>query len=186
MKNIAIGLVIGIIASLIFKQCGPGSNNNDIIKSDTVIVKTVEYDTIYKIDTVVEYKDVIVKIPVETEAPIHEPGVVDDSLRTYVDTVHYDNLSVSYDLAVSGQMESLRLGYIDTRPEIIKRITETKTITNTVSPKGVYIGVGLGSNFKDFHSPSIQLSYLKRKQILSIGYDPFNTYGSITYSFKLF
>lgn len=67
-------------------------------------------------------------------------------------------------------------------PVVNNTITETKTETIVVKPKGVYLGAGINSMLQ----PSAKVSYLDNKYLFQYSFQPLDRVHSIGVSKKLF
>jgi hypothetical protein len=67
-------------------------------------------------------------------------------------------------------------------PVVTNTITETKTETIVVKPKGIYLGAGVNSLLK----PSASVSYLDNKYLFQYQYQPMEKIHQIAVSKKLF
>ncbi len=67
-------------------------------------------------------------------------------------------------------------------PVVTNTITETKTETVVVKPKGIYLGAGINSMLQ----PSAKVSYLDNKYLFEYGYQPLQKIHTLSVSKKLF
>ena len=67
-------------------------------------------------------------------------------------------------------------------PVVTNTITETKTETVVVKPKGIYLGAGINSMLQ----PSGKVSYLDNKYLFEYGYQPLQKIHTLSVSKKLF
>lgn len=177
LKFITILVLVGIIIILSMRGC----NKTDIIiKTDTVQVTTIRYDTIPIHDTV--YVTQTIRIPTPEILVVK-----DDTIYNYVDTVNYENLGITYNLRTRGVVERFDLGFFDLRPQIIKTIDNTVTITTKITKyrRGLYIGGYIGGNETSF-DVGPQISYLNRKWLYGINYGISAKSFSISIQHKLF
>lgn len=137
------------------------------ILTKTITVKEpyalTKIDTVYKVDKIAYYKDTVV---------IEE------------------GLTLNYRAKVLGRLDSISLGYVDTRPikTVIKTETVTETVTVKVPPRGLYVGLTSDVNL----STSANVTYLGGKNMMGVGVKLNDVpYGnpskySVTYSRRLF
>jgi hypothetical protein len=87
---------------------------------------------------------------------------------------------------VSGEVlgEVLKMTAVNdyTLPVVTNTITETKTETKVIKPKGIYLGAGVSSLLE----PSAKVSYLDNKYLFEYSFQPFDRVHSIGVSKKLF
>lgn len=87
---------------------------------------------------------------------------------------------------VSGEVlgEVLKMTAINdyTIPVVTNTITETKTETIVVKPKGIYLGAGINSVL----DPSVKVGYLDNKYLFQYGYQPLEKIHTLSVSKKLF
>jgi len=125
------------------------------IEYKTVTVTETVTDTVTKYIPKIEYREKIVKVPtpyiVDATPPPMEIDTL-DKIRGYKGSVNFGdtNMVIHYDARVRGLLIGLRLGYEDNRPETIKYITKTVTVTETINrtPRGVYVGVMAGVPYR--------------------------------------
>ena len=67
-------------------------------------------------------------------------------------------------------------------PVVTNTITETKTETVVVKPKGIYLGAEINSMLQ----PSAKVSYLDNKYLFEYGYQPLQKIHTLSVSKKLF
>jgi len=178
LKFITILVLVGALIVLSMRGC---NNVPDVItKTDTVRVTTIRYDTIPIHDTV--YITKTIRIPIPTEVVVE-----DDTLNNYVDTVAYDNLKIFYSLHTTGHLKKFDLGYLDTRPQIIKTIDNSITITNEITKyrNGLYVGGFVGGSETSF-DVGPQVSWLNRKWLYGVNYGISSKSFSISVQHKLF
>jgi len=178
LKFLTILILVGAIIILSMRGC---NNVPDVItKTDTVRVTTIRYDTIPIHDTV--YVTKTVRIPVPTEVIIEE-----DTVNNYTDTLDYPNLKIYYSLNTTGHLKKFDLGYLDTRPQIIKTIDNSVTITNEITKfrNGLYVGGFVGGNATSF-DVGPQINYLNRKWLYGLNYGISAKSFSISIQHKLF
>lgn len=162
LKDIALIALVVVVAFFSFR--GPKViKGEEIVKTDTVYVETVKYDTIWKEPKVVTR---VIHIPVPQDVVINE-----DTLSHYSDSLTYEGLVIHYNMFVKGELKKFDLSYIDTRPEIIKTVTQSTTVTNeTVKYRnGVYIGMEIGGSANTF-SFGPKVSYLRNQWIYGYRY----------------
>ena len=163
LKDIALIILVAAVAFFSFRD-PKVIKGAEIVRTDTLYVETVRYDTIPK-DTFI-YVTRTVVIPAAQDVVINN-----DTLSQYSDSLNYEGLVIHYNMFVKGELVKFDLGYIDTRPDVIKTVTQNTTITNeTVKYRnGVYIGLEIGGNTDTFNfSPKV--SYLRNQWIYGYRY----------------
>jgi preprotein translocase subunit SecA len=150
-NNIFIYLiVIGFILAMLIPHCSNmrriGANDSDTTSFRTTIIKT---DTIVK-EVILKGKNTT-KTLVKTEY-IHDTTYIStlcDSVRTYVDTTQYPQLTIYSEVSVRGELLNVNLSGKAQSIEIIKEITHTDTVMITVPNnkgkiKSFFKGFGAG------------------------------------------
>jgi hypothetical protein len=104
-----------------------------ILKGDAITT----IDTIYvKSSPKIKIKEVVVKIPYKTTKI---DTVYVTSRNYYKDTIEVEkDFKITYSASTTGTLDSLTLGYVDSRAKIIVREATTTTIVK--ESKGLYIG----------------------------------------------
>jgi hypothetical protein len=157
-----------------------------------VIYPRPEIETVYKTETKVE-TDTIYSHVVDT---IYIP-------KTRIKTkVIRDTILINYEPKIRAFQTSFPSAYGSTKvsgevlgevlkmtstndfkiPVVTNTITETKTETKVIKPKGIYVGAGVNSLLQ----PSAKVSYLDNKYLFEYGYQPMTKVHSLGISKKLF
>jgi hypothetical protein len=150
-NNIFIYLiVIGFVLAMLIPHCSNmrrlGAND-----SDTTSFRTTEI----RIDTIVQEVFLPVKTTTKTIVKteyIHDTTYIStlcDSVRTYVDTTEYPNLTIYSEVSVRGELLNVNLSGKAESIEIIKEITHTDTVVISVPNnkgklKSFFKGFGVG------------------------------------------
>jgi hypothetical protein len=149
-NNIFIYLiVIGFIIALLIPHCSNMrrlGNDSDTTSFRTTIIKT---DTIIK-EVILKGKNTT-KTLTKTEY-IHDTTYIStlcDSVRTYIDTTEYPQLSIYSEVSVRGELLNVNLSGKAQSIEIIKEITHTDTVVISVPNnkgkiKSFFKGFGVG------------------------------------------
>jgi preprotein translocase subunit SecA len=154
-NNIFIYLIVtGFILAMLIPHCSNvrriGAND-----SDTTSFRTTET----RIDTIIQEVFLPVKTTTKTLVRteyIHDTTYIStlcDSVRTYVDTTEYPNLTIYSEVSVRGELLNVNLSGKAESIEIIKEITHTDTVVISVPNnkgkiksffKGFTTGFGVG------------------------------------------
>ena len=157
--------------------------------------RATEYQVVYDTASVTVERDSLVLRYRDSVRLVDQPNLINETIydtvthvvykRTYSDTVSLDvGLSVLYLAHVTGSLDNISLGYIDSRPEKIRIIETTNTITETrtIDPNGFY----LGANLHTLSGVGINGNYLHKRHLGSVSYYPADRSFQIGYAFKLF
>jgi len=149
-NNIFIYLiVIGFILAMLIPHCSNMRRlGND---SDTTSFRTTEI----RVDTIIQEVFLPVKTTTKTIVKteyIHDTTYIStlcDSVRTYVDTTQYPNLTIYSEVSVRGELLNVNLSGKAESIEIIKEITHTDTVmiavpNNKGKFKSFFKGFGVG------------------------------------------
>lgn len=151
-----------------------------------------EVETIYKTTTKIE-KDTIYVASTDTiyipKTMIKTKVLRDTMLLEYKPKISLFQTTFPFEhgsTKVSGEVlgEVLKMTAINdyTIPVVTNTITETKTETVVVKPKGIYLGAGINSLMK----PSGKVSYLDNKYLFEYQYSPMDGVHHVGVSKKLF
>jgi hypothetical protein len=152
-------------------------------KPKTVYYKQTEFTETTTIDTFyVERVRVVPKIKIVPRLVYSTPDTVTEFVvlgkKNYMDTVQIDSsFKVIYDIHMRGELDSLSIGYIDTRSEM--RIVKDEI--KTYYPKGLYGGGSVGIN-----NVSVGVQYNDNKNVYGIQYNLFNPIKSHSVSLSYF
>lgn len=164
---IAIGFIICLLITT--KGCKKEDKNfyGDITKVVTKIDSTYTPKKEIKTTSVPKIKLVPYKVEVIKRDTIYTQSTIDSLLasRTYQDTIKHSNgYYYTYKAIVTGTLDSLDLGSIDTNPQLV--VKETTTIVK--HSKGIYAGVGLDETI----NPNVEVSYVDKRQSIDFSYKP--------------
>jgi hypothetical protein len=167
-------MVVSVISAIVGMRL---SKPKTIIKKEIEVVESTTVDTFY-----VDRVKIVPKIKVVPKLIYSEPDTVVQfaalGKKNYMDTVQVDSsMKVIYDIYTRGEVDSLFIGYIDTRPEmrIVRETTKIQT------PKGLYAG-GIAS----VNSISLGLQYNDNKNMYGIQYSLLNPIKSHSVSLSYF
>jgi hypothetical protein len=157
-----------------------------------VIYPRPEQETVYKYETVTKTDTLLVEIKDTVYIPktkIKTQVVRDTVLINYKPKISAFTTSFPFDngsTSVSGEVlgEVLKMTAINDYklPVVTNTITETKTETIVVKPKGLYLGAGVNSLLK----PSASVTYLDNKYLFSYQFEPLQRVHQIGVAKKLF
>jgi hypothetical protein len=168
-----ISFLIGVILAFVIF---PRPEVETIYKTET----KVETDTIYShvVDTIY-----IPKTKIKTEV-IRDTILIDYKPKIRAFQTSFPSAYGS--TKVSGEVLGEVLKMTSTNdfkiPVVTNTITETKTETKVIKPKGVYLGAGVNSLLQ----PSAKVSYLDNKYLFSYQIEPFKKVHQVSISKKLF
>jgi hypothetical protein len=157
-----------------------------------VIYPRPEQETVYKTETKVE-TDTIYSHVVDTiyvpKTRIKTQVLRDTVLKEYKPKISLFKTSFPSDYGstnVSGEVLGEVLKMTATNdfkiPVVTNTITETKTETKIIKPKGIYLGAGVNSLLQ----PSAKVSYLDNKYLFEYQFQPLQGMHQIGVSKKLF
>ena len=157
-----------------------------------VIYPRPEVETVYKTETKVE-TDTIYSRVVDTiyipKTRIKTQVLRDTVLKEYEPKISLFKTSFPSDygsINVSGEVLGEVLKMTATNdfkiPVVTNTITETKTETKVIKPKGIYLGAGVNSLLQ----PSAKVSYLDNKYLFSYQFEPLQGVHQVGVSKKLF
>jgi len=157
-----------------------------------VIYPRPEVETVYKTETKVE-TDTIYSHVVDTiyvpKTRIKTQVLRDTVLKEYEPKISLFKTSFPSDYGsthVSGEVLGEVLKMTATNdfkiPVVTNTITETKTETKVIKPKGIYLGAGVNSLLQ----PSGKISYLDNKYLFSYQFEPLQGVHQVGVSKKLF
>ena len=169
--------IIGAIGYRSLFKC----TENEIIRTDTVYVSTVSFDTIIQIKPIPTY---ITQVSIDTAYLYHD---VDTAfiLKDYFATRYYDDTLKNDSEGYVRLTESVSHNAIFDRMLYFESRCTDKIITNTISPRGLYLVGGLGAS-KGGMGFSGGVTYLNAKSRLygaEIGYMA-NPYIKLNFGLK--
>jgi hypothetical protein len=127
---------------------------------------------------VVVYKTKTIPVPYEVTVVTKDNETL--TKRKYKDVIHYgDSLSVSYDAYVTGTLDSLSLGVIDSRPD--KVVYKTQEIQISKPNNGFYIGATVTPTAL---IPGVQ--FHAEKNIIGVGFNVATKFPQLSYHRRLF
>lgn len=157
-----------------------------------VIYPKPEFETVYKYETVTETDTLIVEVKDTVYIPktkIKTEVLRDTILIDFKPQISQFNASFPFEYgstSVSGEVLGEVLKMTATNdyklPVVTNTITETKTETIVVKPKGLYLGAGVNSLLK----PSASVSYLDNKYLFTYQFQPMEKVHQIGVAKKLF
>lgn len=103
-------------------------------------------------------------------------------IKAFETTFHFDYGSTKVSGEVLGEVLKMTAVNDYTLPVVTNTITETKTETIVVKPKGIYLGAGINSLLQ----PSGKVSYLDNKYLFEYQYSPMQRLHQVGVSKKLF
>ena len=157
-----------------------------------VVYPRPEQETVYKTETKVE-TDTIYSHVVDTiyvpKTKIKTQVLRDTVLIDYKPKISLFKTSIPSEYGsthISGEVLGEVLKMTATNdfkiPVVTNTITETKTETKVIKPKGIYLGAGVNSLLQ----PSGKISYLDNKYLFSYQIEPFKKVHQVSISKKLF
>jgi hypothetical protein len=168
-----ISFLIGVILAFVIY---PRPEVETVYKTET----KVETDTIYShvVDTIYVPKTRIkTQVLRDTVLKEYEPKI---SLFKTSFPSEYGNTHVSGE--VLGEVLKMTATNDFKIPVVTNTITETKTETKVIKPKGIYLGAGVNSLLQ----PSAKVSYLDNKYLFSYQFEPLHGVHQVGVSKKLF
>jgi hypothetical protein len=157
-----------------------------------VVYPRPEQETVYKYETVTKTDTLLVEIKDTVYIPktkIKTQVLRDTVLINFKPKISRFETSFPFDngnTKVSGEVlgEVLKMTAINDYklPVVTNTITETKTETIVVKPKGLYLGAGVNSLLK----PSASVTYLDNKYLFQYQFHPMERVHQIGVSKKLF
>jgi hypothetical protein len=157
-----------------------------------VVYPRPEQETVYKYETVTKTDTLLVEIKDTVYIPktkIKTQVLRDTVLINFKPKISRFETSFPFDngsTKVSGEVlgEVLKMTAINDYklPVVTNTITETKTETIVVKPKGLYLGAGVNSLLK----PSASVTYLDNKYLFQYQFQPLQNVHQIGVAKKLF
>ena len=149
------------------------------VKTKTLIETVTETDTVYITLTDTIYQNSI-KHRIIRDTVLIEP--IRPEIKAFSATfpLLYGNAHLSGE--VLGEVLKTSLETDFKIPTITNMITETKTVTNTIAPKGLYIGASINTEL----IPSVGASYLDKDWLLNYDYTIKTKVHSVGVRKKLF
>lgn len=172
-KIAGIFFLIGAIVAIILF---PKKEIETVYKTTT----RIEKDTIYVASTDTIY---IPKTKIKTQV-LRDTILIDSKpkISLFQTTFPFEYGSTKVSGEVLGEVLKMTAINDYTIPVVTNTITETKTETIVVKPKGVYLGAGINSVL----DPSVKVGYLDNKYLFQYGYQPLTKIHTIGVSKKLF
>jgi len=157
-----------------------------------VIYPKPEQETVYKTETVTETDTLIVEVKDTVYMPktkIKTQVLRDTVLIDFKPQISQFNATFPFEYgstSVSGEVlgEVLKMSATNDYklPVVTNTITETKTETIVVKPKGIYLGAGVNSLLQ----PSAKVAYLDNKYLFTYQFQPLEKVHQIGVAKKLF
>ena len=172
-KIASVFFLIGVIVAIILF---PKKEIETIYK--TTIKK--ESDTIYVASTDTIY---IPKTKIKTQV-LRDTILLDSKpkIKAFETTFPFEHGSTKVSGEVLGEVLKMTAVNYYKLPVVTNTITETKTETIVVKPKGIYLGAGINSLLR----PSGKIIYLDNKYIFEYNYSPMDGVHHVGVSKKLF
>ena len=175
-ENVLNGLVFFIFGCIVTVLLYPSQE----YENNFEVITEVRTDTVYVTSSNTVY---IPKKKIKTEV-IRDTVLIDykPKISSFETTFpfEYGNTKVSGEVLVEVLKMTATNDY--KIPVVTNTITETKTETIVIKPKGIYIGGAVNSILE----PSASVSYLDNKYLFSYQYQPFSRTHQIGISKKLF
>ena len=172
-KVAAVSFLIGAVVAIILF---PKKEIETIYKTE---VKK-ESDTIYVASTDTIY---IPKTRIRTQV-LRDTILIDSKpkIKAFETTFSFEHGSTKVNGEVLGEVLKMTAVNDYTIPVVTNTITETKTETIVVKPKGIYLGAGINSLLR----PSGKVVYLDNKYLFEYNYSPMDGVHHVGVSKKLF
>ena len=157
-----------------------------------VVYPRHEQETVYKFETVTKTDTLFVdkvetvyipKTKIKTEV-LRDTILIDfkPQISLFKTTIPFEYGNTYISGEVIGEVLKMTATNDYNIPVVTNTITETKTETIVVKPKGLYLGAGVNSLLK----PSASVSYLDNKYLFQYQYQPMEKVHQIGVSKKLF
>jgi hypothetical protein len=157
-----------------------------------VVYPRHEQETVYKFETVTKTDTLFVdkvstvyipKTKIKTEV-VRDTILIDfkPQISLFKTTIPFEYGNTYLSGEVLGEVLKMTATNDYKIPVVTNTITETKTETIVVKPKGIYLGAGVNSLLK----PSASVSYLDNKYLFQYQYQPMEKIHQIAVSKKLF
>jgi len=157
-----------------------------------VVYPKPEFETVYKFETVTKTDTLFVdkvetvyipKTKIKTEV-LRDTILIDfkPQISLFKTTIPFEYGNTYISGEVIGEVLKMTATNDYNIPVVTNTITETKTETIVVKPKGLYLGAGVNSLLK----PSASVSYLDNKYLFQYQYQPMEKVHQIGVSKKLF
>jgi hypothetical protein len=157
-----------------------------------VIYPRHEQETVYKFETVTKTDTLFVdkletvyipKTMIKTEV-LRDTILIDfkPQISLFKTTIPFEYGNTYLSGEVLGEVLKMTATNDYKIPVVTNTITETKTETIVVKPKGIYLGAGINSLLK----PSASVAYLDNKYLFEYQYQPLQKIHQIGVSKKLF
>lgn len=172
-KIAAVSFLIGVIVAVILF---PKKEIETIYKTKTERLT----DTIY-----ITSKDTIYIPKTRIKTQVLRDTILIDSkpkIKAFETTFPFENGSTRVSGEVLGEVLKMTAVNDFKLPVVTNTITETKTETIVVKPKGIYLGAGINSLLR----PSGKVSYLDNKYLFEYQYSPMDGVHHVGVSKKLF
>jgi len=157
-----------------------------------VVFPKPEFETVYKTETVTKTDTLIVEVKDTVYLPktkIKTQVLRDTILIDFKPQISQFNASFPFEYgstSVRGEVLGEVLKITATNdyklPVVTNTITETKTETIVVKPKGIYVGAGINSLLQ----PSAKVAYLDNKYLFTYQFQPLEKVHQIGVAKKLF
>jgi hypothetical protein len=157
-----------------------------------VIYPKPEFETVYKTKTVTKTDTLFVdklstvyipKTSIKTEV-VRDTILIDfkPQISLFETSFPFEHGSTKVSGEVLGEVLKMTATNDYKLPVVTNTITETKTETIVVKPKGLYLGAGVNSLLK----PSAKVAYLDNKYLFSYQFEPLQRVHQIGVAKKLF
>jgi len=172
-KVAAISFLIGAVVAIILfprPEIETVYKTTTEVKTDTLYITTK--DTIY-----------ISKTKIKTQI-LRDTILIDfkPKIKAFETTFPFEHGSTKVSGEVLGEVLKMTAVNDYKLPVVTNIITETKTETIVVKPKGIYLGAGINSILQ----PSGKVSYLDNKYLFEYQYSPMQRLHQVGVSKKLF
>jgi hypothetical protein len=170
-KIAAIFFLIGAVVAIILF---PKRELETVYKTERLT------DTLYITSTNTVY---IPKKEIKTQV-IRDTILIDSKpkIRAFETTFPFEYGSTKVSGEVLGEVLKMTATNDYKLPVVTNTITETKTESIVVKPKGIYLGAGINSVL----DPSVKVGYLDNKYLFQYGYQPLEKIHTLSVSKKLF
>ena len=175
-ENVLNGLVFFIFGCIVTVLLYPSQE----YENNFEVITEVRTDTVYVTSSNTVY---IPKKEIKTEV-IRDTVLIDykPKISNFETTFPFEYGSTKVSGEVLGEVLKMTATNDYRIPVVTNTITETKTETIVIKPKGIYIGGAVNSILE----PSASVSYLDNKYLFSYQYQPFSRTHQIGISKKLF
>jgi len=157
-----------------------------------IIYPKPEQETIYKFETVTKTDTLFVtstdtvyipKTKIKTQV-LRDTVLINfkPKISRFETSFPFDNGNTKVSGEVLGEVLKMTATNDYKLPVVTNTITETKTETIVVKPKGIYLGVGVSSSLQ----PNAKVAYLDNKYLFSYQFEPLQRVHQIGVAKKIF